>query len=131
MIHFLDDLAHNGPGGSDTPRRPKGDLASLLGNKKPSNKLCGDELHKYLIKSLLYTDVANQPGCAKDGIYTDLDQISPHLVGGYERVRKQIAMGLRVFLEYGCWLELAYELGRNGWQLLSAFVRVILKCWEK
>ena len=47
MIHFLDDLAHNGPGGSDTPRRPKGDLDSLLGNKKPSNKLCGVELHKY------------------------------------------------------------------------------------
>ena len=33
MIHFLNDLAHNGPGGSDTPRRPKGVLASLLGNK--------------------------------------------------------------------------------------------------
>ena len=39
MIHFLDDLAYNGPGGG-MPRRPKGDLASLLGNKKPSNKLC-------------------------------------------------------------------------------------------
>ena len=49
MIHFLDDLAYNGPGG-DMPRRPKGDLASLLGIKKPSNKLCGFELHKYLIK---------------------------------------------------------------------------------
>ena len=32
MIHFLDDLAYNGPGG-DMPRRPQGDLASLLGNK--------------------------------------------------------------------------------------------------
>ena len=30
MIHFLDDLARNGPGGSDRPRRPKGDLASIL-----------------------------------------------------------------------------------------------------
>ena len=39
MIHSLDDLAYNGPGG-DMPRRSKGDLASLLGNKKPSNKLC-------------------------------------------------------------------------------------------
>ena len=38
MIHFLEDLAYNGPGG-DMPRRPKGDLASLQGNKKPSNKL--------------------------------------------------------------------------------------------
>ena len=52
MIHFLDDLAYNGPAG-DMPRRPKGDLASLLGNKKHSNKLSGVELHKYLIKSLL------------------------------------------------------------------------------
>ena len=33
MIHVLDDLANNGPGG-DMPRRPKGDLASLPGNKK-------------------------------------------------------------------------------------------------
>ena len=48
MIHFLDDLSYNGPGG-DMPRRPKGDPASLLGNKKPSKKLCGVELHKYLI----------------------------------------------------------------------------------
>ena len=83
LIDFLDDLAHNCPCGSDTPKRPKGDLASLLGNKKPSNKLCGVELHKYLIKSLLCRDVVNQSGFARDGIYTDLDQISLHLVGGY------------------------------------------------
>ena len=49
---------------------------------------------------------------ARDGIYTDLDQISPHLVVGYERVTKQNAVGLRVFLEYACRLELAYELFR-------------------
>ena len=60
MIHFLDDLVYNGPGG-DMPRTPKGNLASLLGNKKSSNKLCGVELHKYLIKSLLCAEVVNQP----------------------------------------------------------------------
>ena len=38
MIHFLDDLERNGRDGSDMPKRPK-DLPSLLGNKKPSNKL--------------------------------------------------------------------------------------------
>ena len=50
-----------------------------------------------------------------------MDQISPHLEAGYERVGKQNAVGLRIFLEYGCWLELAYELfrlkkwkGQNG-----------------
>ena len=68
MIHFLDYLAYNGPGG-DMPRRPKGDLASQLGNKKPSNKLCGVELHKYLIKSLLCAEVVNQPGFARDGFF--------------------------------------------------------------
>ena len=115
MIHFLDDLAYNGPGG-DMPRRPKGDLASLLGNKKPSNKMCGFELHKYIIKSRLCAKVVNQPGLARDGFHTDLDQISPHLVGYYEQVKKQNAVGLRVFLEYGYWRELAYELFRlkNG-----------------
>ena len=70
-----------------------------------------------MIKSLLFTDVVNQPGFARVGIYTDLDQISPHLVGGYERNRKQNAVALRVFLEYGCWLELAYELfGLKKWK---------------
>ena len=93
MIHFLDDLACNGPGG-DMPTRPKGDLASLLGNKKPSNKLCGVELHKYLIKSLLCAEVFNQPGFARDGFYTDFDQISPHLVGCYEQVKKQNTVGI-------------------------------------
>ena len=79
LILILDDLAHNDPCGSDTPRRPKG--ASLLGNKKPSNKLCGVELHKYLIKSLLCTDVVNQTGfCERWDFYTHLGQISPHLV---------------------------------------------------
>ena len=96
MIHFLNDLAYNGPGG-DMPRRPKGDLASLLGNKKPSNKLYGVELHKYLIKSLLCAEVVNEPGFARDGFYTDLDQISPHLVACNEQVKKQNAVGLRVF----------------------------------
>ena len=88
------------PGG-DMPRRPKGDLASLLGNKKPSNNQCGVELHKYLIKCLLCAEVDNQPGFARDGFYTDLDQISPHLVACYEQVKKQNAVGLRLFLEYG------------------------------
>ena len=78
ILHFLDDFAYNGPGG-DMPRRPKGDLSSLQGNKKPSNKLRGVELYKYLIKSLLCAEVVNQPGFARDGFYTDLDQISPHI----------------------------------------------------
>ena len=125
------------------PRRPKGDLTSLIVNKKPSNKLCGVKLHKYFIKSLLSKDAVNQPGFAKDGFYTDLDQIRLHLVAGYERFRKQNAVGLRMFLEYGCWLKLAYELfrlkkwngqngdsgiGINGSKLTSAFVCVVLKC---
>ena len=92
------------------PRRPKGDITSLLGNRKPSNKLCSVELHKYLIKSLLSKNAVNQPGFAKDTVYTDLDQIRPNLGAGYERIMKQNAVGLRVFLEYGCWLELSYEL---------------------
>ena len=89
------------------PRRPKGDLASLLRNKKPSNKLCGVELHKYLITSLLCAEVVNQPGFARDGFYTDLVQISPHLVDCYEQVKKQNAVRLRVFLT-----RVAYELFR-------------------
>ena len=92
LILFLEDLAHNGPCGSYTPRRPKGDLASLLGNKKPSNKLCGVELHKYLIKSVLCAEVVNQPGFARDGFYTDLEQISSHIVVCYEQVKKQNAV---------------------------------------
>ena len=101
MMHFLDDLERNDPGGNDMSKRPKGDLPSLLGNKKHSNKLCDVELHTYFIKSLLCKDVVKQPEFAKDGLYTDLDQISPRLVVGYERVRKQNAVKLRVFLEYG------------------------------
>ena len=45
-------------------------------------------------------------------VYTDLDQIRPHLVTCYEQVKKQNAIGLGVFLEYGYWLELAYDLFR-------------------
>ena len=66
MIHFLDDLENNGPRDRDIPRRRKGDQILLIGNKTPSNKLCGVELHKYLIISLLSEDAVNQPGFAKD-----------------------------------------------------------------
>ena len=116
MMHFLDDLEHNGSGGSDMPKRPKRDLPSLLGNIKPANTLCGVELHKYLTKSLLYKDVVNQPGFAKDGLYTDMDQISPLLVAGYERVRNQNVVGLRVLLDLrnGMGTTATVELGRNG-----------------
>ena len=34
----------------------------------------------YLIKSLLSKDDVNQPSFAKDGFYTDLDEIRTHLV---------------------------------------------------
>ena len=42
-------------------------------------------------------EVVNQPRFARDGFYTDLDQISTHLVACYEQVKKQNAVGLRVF----------------------------------
>ena len=73
MMHFLDDLERNGAGGSDMPRKPKGDLASLLGNKKPSNKLCGVELHTYLsfLRTLLINQVLRKTGSIL--IWTKLD----------------------------------------------------------
>ena len=146
MMHFLDDLEPNGPGGSDMPKRPKGDLASLIGNIKHSNKLWGVQLHKYLIKNLLFEDAVNQPGFAKYGLYTDLDQIRPHLLAGYERIRKQNAVvyecfwntdvGLSRNMNYsdirnGMGRTLTVEFGSNGWKLTSAFFRVLLKSWVK
>ena len=54
MIHFLDDLAHSGPGGSDTPRRPKGGLASLLGNKNLPISCTVLSYTNICLKSLVY-----------------------------------------------------------------------------
>ena len=64
MIHFLDDLARNGPGGSDMPGDQKEIYSLCQEIKKPSNKLCGVELHTNLIKRVLYKDVVNQTGFA-------------------------------------------------------------------
>ena len=67
------------------------------------------ELHKYLLQNISI-DFDRVPGYACDRIYTNIEQIKPHLVCGFQRVKNQNAARLRVCLQYGQWLELAYEL---------------------
>ena len=67
------------------------------------------ELHKYLLQNISI-DFDRMQGYARDGIYTNIEQIKPHLVCGLQRVTNQNPAGLRVCLQYDQWLELAYEL---------------------
>ena len=49
MTAFLNQLQVEGPElCEDMPRKPKGNIQSLLGIEKSSTKLAGRELHEYL-----------------------------------------------------------------------------------
>ena len=105
---FLDDLELNGPADQILQSKPKGSINTLLG-KEQLPVLSGIALHKYLLQNMSI-DFDRVPGYARDGIYTNIEQIKPHLVCGFQRLKNQNAAGLCVCLQYGQWLELAYEL---------------------
>ena len=107
MLSFLDDLELNEPADQILPSKPKGSINTLLGKKKLP-VLSGIELHKYLLQNISI-DFDRVPGYVPDRIYTNIEQIKPHLVCGFQRVKNQNAAGLRACLQYGQWLELAYE----------------------
>ena len=67
MLYLLDDL-----------ELPKGSINTLLGQEKLP-VLSGIELHKYFLQNISI-DFDRVPGYARDRIYTNMEQIKPHLV---------------------------------------------------
>ena len=107
MTAFLNHLQEEGPElCEDIPRKPKGNIQSLLGIEKSSTKLAGRELHEYL-KARIDDDptpleVKWNPA--------DLAHIKETLVVGYKKLQQHHANTLGNSIEYGYYLNKAKHL---------------------
>ena len=115
MYDFFDDLERNGPS-SVQPKKPKTDYKFLLqANKEKlkSNKFVGKELHAYLIKNCVTPGVAAYPKFSEVGLISNLESIKDHLISGYKVLRKSNSDTLAASVDYGDWLNVAFELHNN------------------
>ena len=111
MLYFAEDLEKDGPTGKSLPQIPRENLKSLLGaNSKVSKLLSGQDLHKYLVQNLATQDPVNCPKVSGAGLFTSLESILNNLKSGYALLRKQNSLSLSASLDYGEWLNLAFEL---------------------
>jgi hypothetical protein len=111
MLFYVEDLEKEGPVGKVLPKKPKGDLKSLLGeNKKVTKSLSGQELHKYLVTKVTTNEPATCPKVSEVGTFTSLENILDNLKSGYKMLKKQNAVTLDASIDYGDWLNVAFEL---------------------
>jgi len=88
----------------------------LRGDKKKSNKLIGRELHHYLVESCVALGDVSCPKLNEVGVTTSLSTIKNYLVSGYEELKKSNCTALAVSIDYGDWLNVAFELHYNETQ---------------
>lgn len=111
MMFILDDLAQDGPEGILLPKKPSGRLEPLLGVVHASRILSGLELHKYLSEKIiiLVSPPATCPGLQFVNV-DSLEGIKSYLKAGYDLISRQTTTTLQSYLEYGRYLNFAYQL---------------------
>ena len=115
MLRIIEHLQQNGPPSHaiKMPSKPKGDIKQLISpNKTPATKiLTGEELHDYLVKRLI---TENHPTCPSVSEVDQLNSINEELIGhlknGYALLKNSKAQCLCISMDYGQWLEAAYQL---------------------
>ena len=127
MLAWLNDLKENGPSGRVEPKKPKpGYKSLLLKNKKKSTKLVGQELHEYLIKNCITSDIATCPLIHQVGIFKSLEDIKVHLISGYQLLKRENSNTIANSIDYGDWLNVSFELHRMEQQSGKVVIP-----WEK
>ena len=107
MTAFLNQLQVEGPElCEDMPRKPKGNIQSLLGIEKSSTKLAGRELHEYL-KTRIDDDTTTLEVKWNP---EDLAHIKETLVFGYKMLQRHHANTLATSIDYGYFLNKAYDM---------------------
>jgi len=97
-------------------KKTKADYKFLLqGNKEKlkSNKFVGKKLHTYLIKNCVTPGVVTYPKFSEVGLISHLESIEDHLVSGYKVLKKSNSDALAASIDYGDWLNIAFELHNN------------------
>ena len=135
MMFFVDMLEKEGPGDKVIPKPPKAGLKSLLGDRKKESKLLfGQDLQKYLAEKIVTKDEVTCPKVSDAGLFTNLQGILEHLKSGYDLLKKQNSLCLAASLDYGEWLNMAFNYmaaknwleksllhGKNGLRQLLVF----------
>ena len=105
MQAYLHHLQSEGPDlCEDMPRKPKGNIQSLLGTEKSTTKLAGRELHEYLITHIDDATADLQVRWNPE----DLDHIKDTLVMGYKTLQRHNANTLAASINYGYFLNKAF-----------------------
>jgi len=132
MMFFVDELEKDGPEGKsiNMPKKPKGDLSRLLGDHKQMSKLLsGKHLHKYLVEKRATQDIVTCPKVSDFGLFTSLENILEYLKSGYEGLKKQNSTSIAVCIDYGDWLNVAFQL--HYIEKLAGKISVTWKEWLK
>ena len=128
MMLFVDMLEKEGPGDKVIPKPPKAGLKSLLGDRKKESKLLfGQDLQKYLAEKIVTKDEVTCPKVSDAGLFTNLQGILEHLKSGYDLLKKQNSLCLAASLDYGEWLNMAFEL--YSLEKLAGKITVTWKEW--
>jgi hypothetical protein len=98
MVDYLLCLQREGPMTyKQIPKKPKSNIQMLLGESKPSTKLIGMELHKYLERYIVNTKVDLQLKWNP----TDLESVKNTLVTGFQLLKSLNASVLATYIDYG------------------------------
>ena len=110
MYYYFVSIERDGPGAAEEPKKPRSDYKSLLGEeKKRSTTLVGQELHNYLVKNCVTGHPVECPKYSA-GLITRLADIQEYLKSGYEGLKKTRCATIKAAIDYGEWLNAAYEL---------------------
>lgn len=111
IVERCNELRQQGGISTDFPKRPKQNINSLFDEvklKKP--KMSGIELHQYLTSKLVSDNYATaMPDLTILSVNTTLDDMLPHLKSGYEYIQRKNSRMLGRFIDYGVWLNAAYD----------------------
>lgn len=110
MISFIENLIQEGPYLLTIPKAPKKSLKLLFRPPSQSKRLTGDVLHAYLVQNLSTSENETCPKVDEVGSFVNLPSIIPHLQTGYSILKRYNASQLGVSIDYGNWLNVAFEL---------------------
>lgn len=113
MLKYIKDLKHNGPSGLVLPKKPKVDIKLFLpNNKKKSKLLSGHDLHKYLVKNIVTSNkgIPLTVSEAGENLFTSLENMIDNLKIAYKFLQNQNCSTLCTCLDFGEWLNIAFEL---------------------
>ena len=125
MIVYCEELLNDGFANGGEPTRPKTTLNTILhGAKTKASALDGDSLHDYLRSKLIDGSFQN---IESDLTFTTLGEMTRHMKIGYQNLCRANSTGLRVALDYGHYLNVAYTLHEN--EKLKGLIKGTWKAW--